>query len=161
MTESLLLATAGAVCGLLLGVVGIHALLSVNTAGLPRIGTDGELVHLDGRVLLFTLGLTLLTTLLFGLFPALQATHTDLSTTIKESASRSGSGLRHNRTRTTLVITEMALAVVLLVGAGLLIRTAMAIYAVKPGFETKNILTMRMSLSGKAYERPARPLTIW
>ncbi len=155
MTESLLLATAGAVCGLLLGIVGIHALLAVNTAGLPRIGTDGELVHLDGRVLLFTLALTLLTTVLFGLFPAVQATRTDLSTTIKESASRSGSGLRHNRTRTTLVITEMALAVVLLVGAGLLIRTAMAIYAVKPGFETKNILTMRMSLSGKTYEKSA------
>jgi len=155
MTESLLLATAGALCGLLLGVVGIHALLSVNTAGLPRVGTDGELVHLDGRVLVFTFGLTLLTTLLFGLFPALQATRTDLSATIKESASRSGSGLRHNKTRTTLVITEVALAVVLLVGAGLLIRTAMAIYAVKPGFETKNILTMRMSLSGNAYVKSA------
>jgi hypothetical protein len=119
------------------------------------VGIGGELVHLDGRVLLFTFALTILTTLLFGLFPALKTTRTDLSTTIKESASRSGSGLRHNRTRTALVITEMALAVVLLVGAGLLIRTAMAIYSVKPGFETKNILTMRMSLSGKAYEKSA------
>lgn len=155
MTESLLLASAGAACGLLLGFAGIHALLSVNTAGLPRVGEAGELVHLDGRVLLFTFALTILTTLLFGLFPALKTTRKDLSTTIKESASRSGSGLRHNRTRTTLVITEMALAVVLLVGAGLLIRTAMAIYSVKPGFETKNILTMRMSLSGKAYEKSA------
>ena len=151
MTESLLLAAAGTLCGLLLGLVGIHALLSVNTAGLPRVGIGGELVRLDWRVLLFTAAMTLLTTLLFGLLPALQAARTDLSTTIKESASRSGSGLRHNRTRTTLVITEMALAVVLLVGAGLLIRTAVAIYAVKPGFETKNILTMRMSLSGKAF----------
>jgi predicted permease len=155
MTESLLLASAGAVCGLVLGLVGIHALLSVNTAGLPRVGIGGELVHLDWRVLLFAGAITLLTTLLFGLFPALQATRTDLSTTIKESASRSGSGLRHNRTRTTLVVTEVALAVVLLVGAGLLIRTAMAIYAVKPGFETKNILTMRMSLSGKDYQTSA------
>jgi predicted permease len=155
MTESLLLASAGAACGLLLGFAGIHALLSVNTAGLPRVGEAGELVHLDGRVLLFTFALTILTTLLFGLFPALKTTRKDLSTTIKESASRSGSGLRHNRTRTTLVITEMALAVVLLVGAGLLIRTAMAIYSVNPGFETKNILTMRMSLSGKAYEKSA------
>jgi putative ABC transport system permease protein len=151
MTESLLLAAAGAACGLLLGIIGIHALLSVNTAGLPRVGIGGELVRLDWRVLLFTAAITLLTTLLFGLFPAVQGTRTDLSTTMKESASRSGSGLRHNRTRTTLVITEMALAVVLLVGAGLLIRTAMAIYSVKPGFETKNILTMRMSLSGKAF----------
>ena len=151
MTESLLLSSAGAICGLLFGLLGIHALLSVNTAGLPRVGVAGELVQMDGRVLLFTVALTLLTTLLFGLFPALQVTRTDLSTTIKESASRSGSGLRHNRARTTLVITEVALAVVLLVGAGLLIRTAMAIYAVKPGFDTNNVLTMRMSLSGKAY----------
>jgi putative ABC transport system permease protein len=155
LTESLLLAAAGSFCGLLLGVFGMHALLAVNTAGLPRVGLGGELVRLDWRVLLFTGGITLLTTLLFGLFPALQATRTDLSTTIKESASRSGSGLRQNRARTTLVVTEVALAVVLLVGAGLLIRTAMAIYAVKPGFETKNILTMRMSLSGKTYETSA------
>jgi putative ABC transport system permease protein len=151
MTESFMLAAAGAIFGLVLGVVGIHALLSVNTAGLPRVGIAGELVRLDWRVLVFTVAVALFTTLLFGLFPALQATRTDLSTTIKESASRSGSGLRHNRTRTTLVVTEIALAVVLLVGAGLLIRTAMAIYAVKPGFDTKNILTMRMSLSGRAF----------
>jgi putative ABC transport system permease protein len=151
MTESLLLGAAGAALGVLLGYLGIHGLLSVNTAGLPRIGLGGELVRMDGRVLLFTLGLTLLTTILFGLFPALQATRSDLSSTMKESASRSGSGLRQNRTRAGLVITEVALAVVLLVGAGLLIRTATALYSVKPGFETKNILTMRMSLSGKNY----------
>jgi predicted permease len=155
MTESLLLSAAGTILGLLLGLLGIHALLSVNTAGLPRVGIGGELVHMDARVLLFTLALTMLTTLLFGLFPALQASRTDLNSTIKESASRSGSGLRQNRARTTLVVTEVALALVLLVGAGLLIRTAMAIYAVNPGFDTKNILTMRMSLSGKAYETSA------
>jgi putative ABC transport system permease protein len=155
LTESLLLALAGSVCGLILGVLGIHALLSVNTAGLPRVGLTGELVRLDWRVLLFTGGIALLTTLLFGLFPALRAARTDLNTTIKESASRSGSGFRHNRARTTLVVTEVALAVVLLVGAGLLIRTAAAIYAVKPGFDTRNILTMRMSLSGQAFQTSA------
>ena len=151
MTESLMLAAAGAICGLVLGLIGIHALLSVNTAGLPRVGLTGELVRMDWRVLVFTAAIALFTTLLFGLFPALQSARTDLSTTIKESASRSGSGFRHNRARTTLVVTEVALAVVLLVGAGLLIRTAMAIYAVKPGFDTQNVLTMRMSLSGKAF----------
>ncbi len=151
MTESLLLAAAGAALGLVLGLAGMHALLSVNTAGLPRVGITGELVGLDWRVLLFTAAITLLTTLLFGLIPALHATRTDLSTTIKEAASRSGSGMRQNRTRTLLVVTEMALAGVLLVGAGLLIRTAVALYAVQPGFETKNILTMRMSLAGKSF----------
>jgi putative ABC transport system permease protein len=155
LTESLLLATAGAVLGLVLGVVGIRALLSVNTAGLPRVGTDGALVSLDWRVLLFTVAITLLTSLIFGLLPAWHAAGTDLSATIKESASRSGSGFRQNKARTILVVTEVALAVVLLVGAGLLIRTAVAIYSVKPGFDTKNVLTMRMSLSGNSYNTSA------
>ena len=151
LTESLLLASAGAVLGLLFGVIGIRTLLSVNTAGLPRVGEDGSLVSLDWRVLLFTIVITLLTSLIFGLLPAWRAARTDLSTTIKESTSRAGSGFRQNKTRTILVVTEVALAVVLLVGAGLLIRTELAIYAVKPGFDTKNVLTMRMSLSGGKY----------
>ncbi|MBV9404211.1 MAG: ABC transporter permease [Acidobacteriaceae bacterium] len=151
LTESLLLAAAGAVLGLLLGIIGIHALLSVNTAGLPRVGVDGSLVSLDWRVLLFTIAITLLTSLIFGLVPAWHSARTDLSVTIKESASRSGSGFRQNKTRTILVVTEVALAVVLLVGAGLLIRTAIAIYSVNPGFDTKNVLTMRMSLAGNSY----------
>ncbi len=155
LTESLLLAAAGALLGLVLGVVGIRALLSVNTADLPRVGIDGGLVSLDWRVLLFTLVITLLTSLIFGVLPAWRSARTDLSATIKESASRSGSGFRQNKARTILVVTEVALAVILLVGAGLLIRTAIAIYAVKPGFDTKNVLTMRMSLSGKDYQTSA------
>jgi predicted permease len=152
LTESLLLAVAGAGLGLLLGFAGIHALLSVNTAGLPRVGLNGETVSLDWRVLLFAVLITLLTTLIFGLLPAWRAARIDLSETIKETAGRSGSGFRQNKARTLLVVTEVALAVVLLVGAGLLIRTAVAIYAVKPGFDTKNVLTMRMSLSGGKYD---------
>jgi predicted permease len=152
LTESLLLAAAGSVLGLLLGVAGIRALLSVNTAGLPRVGTDGDLVSLDWRVLLFTALIALLTSLIFGLIPAWHAARVDLNSALKESSSRSGSGFRQNKARTILVVTEVALAVVLLVGAGLLIRTSVALYSVKPGFETKNILTMRMSLSAKAYE---------
>lgn len=152
LTESLLLAAAGAVLGIVFGLVGIRALLSVNTAGLPRVGTDGALVSLDWRVLLFTLVLTLLTSLIFGMIPAWRSARADLNATIREGASRSGSGFRQNKTRTLLVVSEVALAVVLLVGAGLLIRTAMAIYAVRPGFDTQNVLTMRMSLAGQSYE---------
>jgi putative ABC transport system permease protein len=152
LTESLLLAAAGSVVGLVIGVVGIRALLSVNTAGLPRVGTDGDLVSLDWRVLLFTALIALVTSLIFGLIPAWHAARSDLNSALKESSSRSGSGFRQNKARTILVVTEVALAVVLLVGAGLLIRTSVALYSVKPGFETKNILTMRMSLSAKAYE---------
>jgi predicted permease len=155
LTESLLLASGGAIFGLILGIVGIRALLSVNTAGLPRVGIDGALVTLDWRVLLFAVAITLLTSLIFGLLPSWHAAQTDLNMTIKESASRSGSGFRQNKARTMLVVSEVALAVVLLVGAGLLIRTAAAIYAVKPGFDTTNVLTMRMSLSSKTFETSA------
>ncbi len=152
LTESVLLAAAGAVVGLALGMMGIRALLSVNTAGLPRVGEDGAMVSLDARVLGFTVLITLVTSLIFGLLPAWQAARADLNAAIRESASRSGSGFRQNKARTLLVVTEVALAVVLLVGAGLLIRTEMAMYAVNPGFDTTHVLTMRMSLSGKALE---------
>lgn len=151
LTESLLLASAGAAAGLVLGLVGIRALLAVNTAGLPRVGTDGAAVTLDWRVLAFTVAIALLTSLIFGLFPALRSARTDLNTTMKESASRSGSGFRQNKARTVLVVAEVAFSAMLLVGAGLLIRTAVAIYAVKPGFDTGHVLTMRMSLSGNSY----------
>ncbi len=102
--------------------------------------------------LLFTALLALLTSLIFGLVPAWHAARTDLNSTLKEASSRSGSGFRQNKTRSILVVTEVALAVILLIGAGLLIRTALALYSVERGFETRNILTMRMSLSSKAYE---------
>jgi len=151
LTESLLLAAGGAVLGLILGFAGMHALLSVNTAGLPRVGVDGGAVALDWRVLLFTVVLTLATTLIFGLLPAWHAARTDLNATIREGTSRSGSGFRQNKARTILVVTEVALSVVLLVGAGLLIRTEAALYAVQPGFDTHNVLTLRMSLSGNKY----------
>ena len=155
LTESLLLAAAGAILGLALGVAGIRGLLSVNTAGLPRVGEDGMDVTLDWRVLLFTAGIAVVTCLLFGLLPALRGARADLNITIKESASRSGSGFRQNRARGTLVVTEVALAVVLLVGAGLLIRTAIAIYSVDPGFDARRVLTMRMSLASQQYATTA------
>lgn len=155
LTESLLLASAGAVLGLVIGMIGIRALLAVNTAGLPRVGIKGDLVALDWRVLVFTVAVTLVTTLIFGLLPAWRSARADLSSTIKESAGRSGSGFRQNKARTALVVSEVALAVVLLAGAGLLIRTAIASYAVDPGFDTTHVLTMRMSLSGGKYNTSA------
>jgi len=151
LTESLLLSAAGAVLGTALGFAAIRALLLVNTAGLPRVGVNGSLVTLDWRVLAFTALVTLLTSILFGLFPALQVSRVELANTLKESGSRSGSGLRQNKARSVLVVVEIALAVVLLTGAALLIRTSMALAAVKPGFETNSVLTLRMSLSGKRF----------
>jgi putative ABC transport system permease protein len=134
-----------------LGVAGIKLLLQINTAGLPRIGRDGTLVGVDWRVLAFTAVIAVGTGLLFGLFPALQGSRAELSTTLKESAGRSGSGFRQNKTRAVLVVLEVAMALILLIGSALFIRTAIALRNVEPGFETKNILTMRMSLTGPQY----------
>jgi putative ABC transport system permease protein len=151
LTESVVLSVAGGVLGLALGLAGIRALLAVNTAGLPRLGEKGTLVGADWRVLLFTLIVSIGTGILFGLIPALQSSRADLSATLKESGGRSGTGLRQNKVRSVLVIGELALAVVLLVGAALLIRTSMALAGVEPGFDPDNVLTMRMSLTGPHY----------
>jgi predicted permease len=155
LTESVLLSFAGAVLGSALGVIGIRALLSVNTAGLPRVGQEGSLVGLDWRVLAFTMGIALFTAVLFGLIPALQASRADLAATLKESSSRSGSGFRQNKARTLLVVSEVALAVVLVVGAALLIRTSLALGFVRPGFDSSHVLTMRMSLTGQRFQKSA------
>ena len=95
------------------------------------------------------------TGLLFGLIPALQTSRPDLSATLKESGGRSGTGFRQNKARTLLVISEVALAAVLLVGAALLIRTSIALSAVNPGFDADNVLTMRMSLAGPRFLKSA------
>jgi predicted permease len=152
LTESVVLSLAGGACGLVLGVTGIRALLSINTAGLPRIGQDGSLVGVDWRVLAFTLLVSVGTGVLFGLVPALQASHADLSSTLKESAGRSGTGFRQNKTRSVLVVSEVTLAIVLLIGSALLIRTSLALRAVDPGFDAGHVLTMRMSLSGPRFQ---------
>jgi predicted permease len=148
LTESVLLSLTGGAIGLALGLAGIKALLAINTAGLPRLGEKGTLVGADWRVLTFTLLVSVATGILFGLIPALQSSRSDLSATLKESSSRSGTGFRQNKARSVLVITEVALALLLLVGSALLIRTSLALGAVAPGFDPSNVLTMRMSLSG-------------
>jgi predicted permease len=153
LTESVVLSLAGGVLGLIVGWAGIRALLSINTAGLPRVGEDGALVGLDWRVVVFTLSVSLITGLIFGLVPALQSSKSDLTSTLKESAGRSGTGFRQNKVRSVLVVVEVALALVLLIGSALLIRTAVALGRVDPGFDTRNVLTLRMSLKGAQYEK--------
>jgi putative ABC transport system permease protein len=153
LTESLLLSIAGGAFGLFFGWLGIRALLSVNTAGLPRVGEDGALVGMDWRVLTFTIVVTLGTGILFGLIPALQSSRADLTSTLKESSGRSGSGFRQNKARSILVVVEVALALVLLVGSALLIRTAVALSRVDPGFDVRNVLTMRMSMTGTQFAK--------
>jgi putative ABC transport system permease protein len=155
LTESVILSLAGGVLGLAAGYAGIRAILRLSPGNIPRIGIGGSNVDLDWQVLGFTLALSILTGILFGLVPALQSSRADLSSTLKESGNRSGTGLRHNRTRALLVTIEMALALVLLIGAALLIRTFIAIRQVNPGFDAHNVLTMRMSLTGPQFEKPA------
>ena len=152
LTESVVLSLTGGLLGLGLGWLGIRALLGINTAGLPRVGDDGMYVGIDWRVLAFTMAVSVGTGILFGLIPALQSSRIDLATTLKDTGGRSGTGARQNRTRAILVVTEVALAVVLLIGSALLIRTSVALTRVDPGFDAQNVLTMRMSLTGKEFE---------
>jgi predicted permease len=146
LTESVLLSLAGGVFGLLLGIVGIHALLALNASHLPRIGMKGANVTMDWRVLAFTIVVALATGLLFGLIPALQGSRTDLNPSLKESGGRTGTGFRQNRARSLLVIGEMSLALLLLIGAALLIRTLIALRSVTPGFDPQNVVTTRTPL---------------
>ena len=155
LTESVILSMLGGALGLVLGMVGIRALLAINPGNIPRIGLDGSGVRLDWRVLLFTVVVSLATGLLFGLFPALTASRTDLNTTLKESSGRSASGFRQNKVRALLVVSEMGLALVLLIGAALFIRTFIALRAVDPGFDAAHVLTMRMSLRGDPFANTA------
>ena len=155
LTESLMLSFAGGALGLLAGYAGMRWLLTVNTANLPRLGPAGSLLGMDWRVVVFTVGLSIVTGILFGLIPALVASRTDLNAVIKDSSSRSGSGFRQNKTRSVLVLVEVSLAVVLLVGASLLIRTSLSLSTVDPGYTTENVLIMRTSLTGQRYQSAA------
>jgi predicted permease len=153
LTESVLLSLAGGVLGLFLGFAAVRALLAVSPANLPRIGESGAAVNLDWRVLLFTAAVALLTGILFGMIPAFQASRADLSSTLKESGGRTGTGFRQNKARSILVISEVCMAIILLISAALLIRTFLALRTVNPGFDPHHILTMQMSLTGRRFEK--------
>jgi putative ABC transport system permease protein len=154
MTESVLLSLIGGALGLALGLIGIRSLLSVNTAGLPRVGANGAAVHLDWRLVAFTAVVSVATGLLFGVMPAVHAARADLSGTLREGTGSSGSGAS-NRIRSVLVVLEVALALTLVIGSGLLIRTSVAIRSVAPGFDANNVLTMRMSFTGPRFSTAA------
>jgi putative ABC transport system permease protein len=155
LTESVLLAVSGGILGLLLGYFGVRALLAMSPGDIPRIGEHGAAVSIDWRVLAFTLGVSLLTGILFGLFPAIGASRPDLNSTLKESSNRSGTGFRQSKARSLLVISEVSLALVLMVGATLMIRTFLALRNVNPGFHSDHVLTLEMSLTGDRYQKTA------
>jgi putative ABC transport system permease protein len=151
LTESALLAVIGGAIGLLLAWWGISALVKVNEAQIPRANEIG----LDWRVLLFTLGVALLTGILFGLVPALQVSKTDLHETLKEGGRTGASGAR-GWVRGTLVVLEMSLALVVLVCAGLLIRSFWQLQKVNPGFAPQGVLTMSVALPATKYKEPVQ-----
>ena len=155
LTESLILSLAGGILGMVLGYTGMRTLLAISPAGLPRIGEDGSAIGIDWRVLGFTLAVSLLTGIVFGLFPAISASRSDLNAVLKESGNRSGSGFREGKARSVLVLGEVSLALVLLICAALLIRTFIALHEVGPGFDSHNVLTMEMSLNGPRYQNTA------
>ena len=159
LTESVLLAGCGGILGLGLGAAGVRGLLVLVPSNIPRVtdATGAAIVipALDWRVMAFTIGVSLLTGLLFGLFPALHTSKPDLVSTLKEASSRSGTGLRHTRIRSALVVAEMALALVLLVGAALLIRSFVGLRSVDPGLDPHNVFTFQTSLASGAYSTTA------
>lgn len=144
LTESLLLALVSGALGVGLAFWGIDLLRSASADSLPTTAV----VKLDGSVLLFTLLVSLLTGIVFGLVPALTAAKTDLQDTLKDGG-RSSIGSGRPWLRSTLVVTEVALSLILLVGAGLLIRSFVRILETEPGFKPQNLLTMQLSLNAK------------
>ena len=152
LTESVVLSLAGGVLGLVLGVAGIRALLSINTAepAARRRERRAGRPRLAGRAR-SRCWCRCSPASSSGSFPRFRRSRTDLSSTLKESAGRSGTGFRQNKARAMLVVVEVALALILLVGSALLIRTSVALGAVDPGFDTTNVLTMKMSLQSPRF----------
>ncbi len=148
LTESLLLAVAGGAVGLWLAHWGIRALIALSPANVPRLKEAG----LDGQVLCYTLLLSLLTTLLCGLIPAWRAARPDLNHTLKEEV-RSASGQAGRRLRHTLVVAEVAVGIVLLAGAGLMLRSFLKLQGVDAGFNPHNLLTMQIMLPAAKYSQ--------
>jgi putative ABC transport system permease protein len=150
LTESLLLALLSGSLGLLLSLWSVSAFVATARTLLPRMDEVG----LDIRVLAFTLLLSLVTGLVFGLAPALRASTTDLHETLKEGGGRTGPSARQQRLRGLLIIAEVALSLMLLVGAGLLLRSFVQVLTVDKGFDAEQLLTASISLSPTKYDKP-------
>jgi len=147
LTEALLLSMTAAAAGTLLSLWGIKAMLSLSRENLPRAYE----ISVDVRVLGFTVAIALLTSVLFGLTPALQASKINLSESLKEGSRGLSGGQRSNHVRSALVIAEVALSLVLLIGAGLMIKSLTGLLKVDPGFKPDNTLTMHIALLGSKY----------
>jgi putative ABC transport system permease protein len=146
LTESLLLAIIGGALGMLVAEVGVRALVALSPPELPRVGA----IRIDGAVFAFALTITTLIGLGVGLIPALHGSRSDLQSSLQQGSRRTAGS--HLATRGTLVVAEVALALVLLVSAGLLLRSLQRLFAVAPGFETSHLLTMQVQTSGHRFD---------
>jgi putative ABC transport system permease protein len=152
ITESLLLAILGGALGALLATWGVELLVRLSEGSLPPT----QKIKIDGTVLGFTLLISLLTGILFGLAPAFRTMKLNLIDSMKDGARGAGENTLRNRTRSLLVVFESAVAVMLLIGAGLLIRSLIELQQVDPGFDSNNVLTLRVDLARKKYDTPEK-----
>ena len=152
ITESVLLALVGGALGTLLAFWGVELLVALSAGSLPLTAN----VQIDATVLGFTLLVSLLTGVLFGLAPAFRTMKLNLSESLKEGGRSGGEGAHRNRTRSVLVVLESAVAVVLLIGAGLLVRSLWLLQDTSPGFDPRNVLTMGVNLPGEKYDAPEK-----
>ena len=151
LTESLLLSLAGGTSGLLIAIWLSSLIRTLAVNQIPR----ADSIAIDTSVLLFTLFISIVTGLVFGILPSLQAARLDLNTALKES-SRGSVGVAQQRLRNTLVISEVALSLVLLAGAGLMIKSFWRLQQVDPGFDPNNLLSIEVTLPEAKYQEPAR-----
>ena len=166
LCESLMLASLGGVASVALALWSTHVLRAMNPAetlqaqgldsGVGVVGFNG--IHLDARALAFTFLITLMVGVLFGLLPALQATRPQLTESLKEGSAASGmGGVRLGASRRVLVVAEVALALVLLAGSGLMLRSLANIMAINPGFDSDHLLTLRLSVPAGAVPKDSMP----
>jgi putative ABC transport system permease protein len=157
LVESVVLSLAAGAVGLLLATWGMHVLLALAPADIPRL----ESVALDGPVVAFALTLSLLTGIIFGLAPALSASKPNLTEALKEGSRGSTQGRRGNRIRSSLVVVGIALSLVLLAGAGLLLKSFVHVTAVKPGYDAHDLIAITLSPRSAAYGSDAKALAFF
>jgi predicted permease len=156
LTESVLLSLLGGALGLLLAFWGVKAIVALNAQGIPRV----EAIGVDARAVAFTIGISLLTGVLFGLAPALHARGASFFLTLREGG-RGTSGVKSQWFRRALVVTEVMVASILVISAGLLIKSFWTLQQVEPGFEPKNLLTLRLSLPDATYVEDPKVVGFW
>jgi predicted permease len=157
LTESFVLAFLGGALGLALAIGGIQGIV----LGIPAAALSGATVKLNAAVLLFVAAVVVLATLIFGLAPGLYATKPDVRSELKEAGRTAGANVTQSKLRSALAISEMSLALVLLVGAGLMMKSLYLLMGVDPGFRTDRVLTTEMNLRTQQYSKDAAVLNFW